>query len=384
MPKKNDMIMMSATRINSYLSCRWKYWCNYVLRLPRKPNVSFKLGIAVHEALATAGDIWKMKEKFDVSDIERIKGMYTKVAAKEGLADTNLYHEGLQMVLSRVNNFVNGTILTVEDKFKVATDQGVMLVGAMDKVEELHDDTILVTDYKTSKYQETSSELKSDIQLSVYDIVAHIKYPGYKRIILTLDYLRAEPVYTYRTDQERADFLNYMLAIYNEMLQLKEDKAVPMLNDMCSWCDFTDHCTAYGEALSSKTFIKKNPEEYADDELVKNYMDIKSKKRILDNQEKQLKFYILNKIKSTEQDLFGAGKRLYIRQNSSTAFDPRTVYESVPTDDFLEMVNISNRSLDEYLTRNPINRAKIMSTSKKNYTSAFLSYKVINKEAKKK
>ena len=153
MQKRDDMIMMSATRMNSYLSCKWKYWCNYVIRLPRKPNVSFKLGIAAHEALAVAGDIWKTKERFDKGDIERIKGMYTKVAAKEGLADTNLYHDGLQMVMARVKNFVNGTILTVEDKFRVATDSGIMLIGAMDKVEELHDDTILVTDYKTSWIQ---------------------------------------------------------------------------------------------------------------------------------------------------------------------------------------------------------------------------------------
>ena len=371
--------MMSATRMNSYLSCKWKYFCNYVLRLPRKPNVSFKLGIAVHEALAVAGDIWMTKEQFAKEDIERIKGMYNKTAAKEGIADTNLYHEGLQMVLMRVNSFVNGTILTVEDRFKVATDQGVMLIGAMDKVEELHDDTILVTDYKTSKYQETSAELKSDIQLSVYDAVAHIKYPGYKRIVLSLDYLRADPVYTYRTDQERADFLEYMLAIYKEMRQLREEKAVPTLNDMCPWCDFTDHCTAYQEALSGKSFIKKKPEEYNDEELVKDYLDIKSKKRILDTRERQLKFYILEKIKSGEQDLTGNGKRLYIRQNSSTAYNARTVYENVPLDVFLDMASISKRTLDEYLTRNPVHKEKIMETARKNYTAAFLAYKTINK-----
>jgi len=379
MPKKNDMIMMSATRMNTYLSCRWKYWCNYVLRLPRKSNVSFKLGIAVHESLALAGDIWIAKERFDKGDIERIKGMYNKVAAKEGIADTNLYHEGLQMVLMRAKNFVNGNILTIEDKFKVATDQGVMLIGAMDKVEELHDDTILVTDYKTSKYQETSAELKSDIQLSVYDAVAHIKYPGYKRIILSLDYLRAQPVYTYRTDTERENFLNYMLAVYKEMVALREEKAKPTLNDMCPWCDFTDHCTEYQEALNSKTFIKTKPEEYNNEELVKDYLDIKSKKRILDTRERQLKSYILEKIKSGEQDLIGSGKRLYIRQNSSTAYDPRTVFDNVPLDAFLDMISVSKRDLDEYLTKNPVNKEKISATSRKNYTSAFLAYKTINK-----
>ena len=368
-------ITMSATRMQMYLTCKWKYYCNYVLHLPRKPNASFKLGIAVHESLAVAGDIWKANEKFTEKDIVKIKAMYNKVAAKEGIADTNVYHEGLAMVMARVNDFVNGTILTVEDRFKVTTNEGVMLLGAMDKVEELNEDTVLVTDYKTSKYFETTSELKADIQLSVYDVVASIKYPDYKRIILSLDYLRGVPVYTYRTPEERKGFMEYMLAIYAEMLILKKEKCVPMLNDMCNWCDFTDNCTAYQEALAGKSFIKKKPEEYDTEELVKDYLDIKSRKRIIDNREKQLKFYILDKIKSDEEDVIGQGKKLYIRQNSSTKYDPKTVFESMPLDGFLDVVKVSKSKVDEFMIKHPAAKVKIMDTASKNYTSPFLAHK---------
>jgi putative RecB family exonuclease len=368
-------IIMSATRMQMYLTCKWKYYCNYVLHLPRKPNVSFKLGIAVHDSLALAGDIWKAQEKFTVDDIAKIKEMYNKIAAREGIADTNIYHEGLAMVMSRVNNFANGTILTIEDKFRVTTDEGVLLTGAMDKVEEINEDTILVVDYKTSKYFETASELKSDIQLSVYDVVASIKYPHYKRIILSLDYLRSEPVYTYRTIDERKGFMEYMLAIYAEMLKLKKEKCVPTLNDMCNWCDFTDNCTAYQEAMAGKSFIKKKPEEYNNEELVKDYLDVKSRKRILDNRERQLKEYILEKIQSDEEDLIGQGKVLYIRQNGSTTYDPKSVYESMPLDEFLNVIKVSKQGVDEFLVRNPVVKAKIMEKASKNYTSPFLAHK---------
>jgi hypothetical protein len=291
--------------------------------------------------------------------------MYNKIAAREGIADTNIYHEGLAMVMSRVNNFANGTILTIEDKFRVTTDEGVLLTGAMDKVEEINEDTILVVDYKTSKYFETASELKSDIQLSVYDVVASIKYPHYKRIILSLDYLRSEPVYTYRTIDERKGFMEYMLAIYAEMLKLKKEKCVPTLNDMCNWCDFTDNCTAYQEAMAGKSFIKKKPEEYNNEELVKDYLDVKSRKRILDNRERQLKEYILEKIQSDEEDLIGQGKVLYIRQNGSTTYDPKSVYESMPLDEFLNVIKVSKQGVDEFLVRNPVVKAKIMEKASK-------------------
>jgi len=374
MPNKKTIIM-SATRMQMYLTCRWKYWCNYVLHLPRKPNVSFKLGIAVHESLALAGDIWKLHEKFTGKSILRIKEVYNKTAAREGIADINIYHEGLAMVMSRVNNFANGTILTVEDRFKVTTNEGVMLMGAMDKVEELNEDTVLVTDYKTSKYFETTSELKADIQLSVYDVVASIKYPDYKRIVLSLDYLRGSPVYTYRTPDERKGFMEYMLAIYAEMLKLKKEKCVPTLNDMCNWCDFTDNCTAYQEALVGKSFIKRKPEEYDTEELVKDYLDIKSRKRIIDNREKQLKSYILDKIQSDEEDVIGQGKVLYVRQNASTEYEPKTVFEAMPLDEFLGVIKVSKGKADEFLLRNPAAKIKIMETATKNYTSPFLAHK---------
>lgn len=375
MDKKKKALLMSATRMQSFLSCRWKYYCNYVLHLPRKPNVSFKLGIAVHESLALAGEIWKRHEQFREEDIERIKSLYNKVAAREGLADTNIYHDGLSMVMSRVNNFANGTVLTIEDKFKVTTDEGVIVIGAMDKVEEINEDTILVVDYKTSKYFETASELKADIQLSVYDVVAAIKYPNYKRIILSLDYLRGDPVYTYRTAAERAGFMDYMLAIYAEMLKIKKEDCVPVLNDMCNWCDFTDNCTAYQEALTGKSFIKKKPEEYDNEELVKDYLDIKSRKRIIDNREKQLKQYIFKKIQSDEEDVVGQGKKLYIRQNGSVSYDPKSVFESMPLDEFLNAVKISKHVVDEFLIKNPSAKIKIMETAEKKYTAPFLAYK---------
>jgi len=380
MEKKNQRtILLSATRMSMFLQCKWKYWCNYVLHLPKKSNASFKLGLAVHESLAVAGEIWQLKEKFTSGDIKKIKNMYNKVAAREGIEDTSIYSDGLSMVMSRVNNFANGKILTVEDRFRVSTNEGVMLIGAMDKVEALSDSTILVTDYKTSKYFETAGELKSDIQLSIYDVVANLKYPEYERIVLSLDYLRGDPVYTYRTEQERQEFSEYMLAVYKEMIKLKKEDAAPTLNDMCNWCDFTDNCTAYQEALSSKSFIKKKPDEYNDEELVREYLDIKSKKRIIDNRERKLKEYILKKIQSNGENLVGQNKELYVRQNSSTSYDPKSVYEAVGLREFLKLVSINKKSTDLYMDKNPSIKSQIISNASKRYTSPFVAYKNISK-----
>ena len=370
-------VMLSATKMKMFLTCRWKYWCNYELKLPKKPNVSFKLGIAVHDSLAEAGKIWMVNERFTSGDIEKIKKVYNRTAAREGISDTMIYHEGLQMVLARLKQFVNGKIISIEDKFEVTTNEGIILVGAMDKVEEIGENKILVTDYKTSKYVETSHELKSDIQLSIYDLVASLKYPG-RGIVLSLDYLRHDPSFTYRTLEQRQEFVDYTMAIYKEIGRLTVDYAIPTLNEMCNWCDYTDNCKAYQEALDTKTFIKKKPEEYTDEELVKDYLDVKNRKYILDNRERQLKEFILNKIRESDRDLVGGNDTLFIKQNTNTAYDPKTVLEFVPIAEFLNMISVSKKDVDDYLDRHPTGKAKIASTARKTHTFPFVGRKSKN------
>jgi glutaredoxin 2 len=247
----------------------------------------------------------------------------------------------------------------------------------MDKVLELDEDTLVVVDYKTSKYVSNPAELKSDIQLSMYDLVASIKFPEYKRIILALDYLRHDPVYTYRTPVERKKFAKYILAIHDEMVKLEERYAVPNLNDMCNWCDFKEHCDSYKNTLSEKSIFKKNLSDFSDEELVKEYLNIKSKSRILYNFEQELKSHIIERIESSQEDLTGEGKKLYIKQNRNTQYDAATIFKLIPEKDFLKMASVGKKQVDEYLRENPEVRQKIMETSQSVYTSPFLAYRTL-------
>ena len=373
-------ISISATRMTMFLQCRWKYWSNYVLHKPKLPNISFKLGISVHDSLKIAGLIWKKKEKFTAYDFGKVKKMYTEIAAKEGIQDLSVYDEGMRMVLEKMREFEVGKIVTVEDKFNVTTNEGVPIIGAMDKTVELNEDTLLVVDYKTSKFVYTPVEMKNDTQLSIYDIVANIKFPQYKRIILCLDYLRSEPVYTYRTNKERKSFSQYMSAVYNEMVSLEEKDVKPALNDMCNWCDFRNECPAYIEATKSDKLFKKKLEDQKEDELVGEYLDIRNRKRALDNYEKRLKSYIMEKIRNDERDLVGENNIVYVRQNPSVVYDPKTVYKFVQLNDFLKMVKISKRSFDEYTEDNPIDKSKIIETATKKYTNPFLAVRNIKRK----
>lgn len=374
---KQKKIAMSATRMSMFLQCKWRYWCNYVLHMPKKDNPAFKLGISAHEALAVAGKIWKEKEKFTKSDINKIVDKYSQVASREGISDMNIYDEGYKMVLNKLNDFELGNIITIEDKFRVTTDEGVDVIGAMDKVIELNEDSVLVVDYKTSKYMYTPMELKADIQLSIYDLVASIKFPDYKRIILCLDYLRDAPVYTYRTVKERKLFAKYLVSVYDDMLKLTEKQAKPSLNDMCSWCDFNYNCPAYQGVIDGENMAGYELDTLDEETIIKKYINVKNKKKLLNNEEMRLKRYIMEKIKSAGENLQGDGKVLYLRQNSFIDYDPATLYESMPLDEFLKLVTVSKTKADNYMKSHPIDKNRVINASTKGYKSPFLAYKNI-------
>jgi RecB family exonuclease len=381
MNNQSHDISMSATRISSYLQCKWKYWCGYVLHFPKKENIAFKLGLAVHSALAKAGRIWKDKMNFSVEDIRAIREEYSVIAAREGIVDMTLYDEGMNMVLNKIEKFTHDKVIAIEEQFRVVADGDVTLIGAMDKVLELQGDSLVVLDYKTSKYFSSAAELKSDIQLSMYDLAASIKYPDYKRIVLGLDYLRDEIVYTYRTIKERKDFNSYLVTIRNEMQRLEEKYAVPTINDMCNWCDYKDQCPAYKDLESlGKSIFKKNLNEYTDDELVEAYLDIKNKNRIMTEYEKQLRSHIMEKINTNGKDLMGSGKHMYIKQNSTTQYSLQTLFDSVPPNDLIRLVSVSKKSVDEYLRNHPELKSKFTVSAQKNYSSPFLYYKSTGKE----
>ena len=158
-------IKLSATRISTFLNCKQRYWFNYHDKLPKVSSSSFKLGLAVHEALELAGNIWKEKNKFSKADIDLILNKYNEVSIREGIEDYDNHTEGRDLVKKRLSSFsVGRKIICLEEKFgfwgknsgkDIVSALGVPLMGSIDKVEEYNDDTIIIVDYKTSKTSPT-------------------------------------------------------------------------------------------------------------------------------------------------------------------------------------------------------------------------------------
>jgi RecB family exonuclease len=380
-------IKLSASRINTFLSCRQKYWFNYIQKIPKLSNPSFKLGLAVHESLELAGSIWKEKEKFTKSDKEKIFALYDQISIREGIEDYAVHVEGKDLVKKRLSNFMTGKkIIALEQKFgfrgeegglEIVSKYGVPILGAIDKTEEVDQDTLIIIDYKTSKTAPTPSQLKHDIQLSMYDLAARQMYPQYKRIILALDMLKSEVLYTYRTDEEREDFELYLKEIYDEMLSLREEEVKPNLHMFCPWCDFCNICSAFKKICEKTNYSFSPVTQYSNEKLISEWESVKATKKILETRERELGMVIMEKIKKDSDDLRADNKEVYIRQNSRTEYNLKEVSTVVPSEDLVSIVNLNKKAVESYMDANPSVKERIAETSTTNFTSPFLAVRKI-------
>lgn len=373
-------IKLSATRVNTFLKCKQKYWFSYVKKMPKMSNPSFKLGIAVHESLELAGKIWLERGKFEKNDIEKVLNFYDEISVKEGIEDHGVHLEGKDLVKARLKNFISGKkLISLETKFgfgdknEITTCDGVPLMGAIDKVEEINKDTLLIVDYKTSKTTPTGEELRTDIQLSIYDFVARKLWPGYKRVILSLDMLKGDIVFTYRTDAEREAFEKYLGVVYKSMVNFTENDAKPNIHLFCPWCDFRDYCDAYKKACNKADYNFVTAVNMSNDGVMAEWMSVRDTKKILENREKELSMVITENIKKNGTNFIAGGKEVYLRQNSRTSYDLEAVHRCVPGEDFPRLVKIDSTAVKKYLDVNPEVKGRILDTAEKSYTSAFLA-----------
>lgn len=384
-------IKLSATRIGSYLRCKRKYWFQYVEHMPKLSNPSFKLGLACHESLELAGKIWMEKGKFNKSDYKKILDYYDKISVREGIEAMEVHAEGKRLVKARIEDFALGTkIVSLEEKFgfgndtkDVFTSLDVPLIGAIDKCVELDQETLLIVDYKTSKTAPTHDQLKEDLQLSLYDLVAGILWPQYTRVVLCLDMLRSQPVYTYRTPQQREEFNKYLSVVHKEMCSLTEKEAKPSLNVFCPWCDFKDYCKTYEKACSNSKYEFLPSSKLTDEELMTEHELVKSTAKILDTRKRELAMIIMEKIKREGVDLKGKEHLMYIRQSSRTSYDAREVSKLIPREEFASMASLNKKAVDAYCSRHPKVKKEIAKSATTNYTSPFLAMKKIKLDKKK-
>jgi RecB family exonuclease len=377
-PKEKNVFNrpLSASAIKTFMDCRAKFYRQYILGLPRYTSDALKFGRAVHFALESIEHLMLKEKRNTISkeDIEFSIQKFHQSCAEEGLCNFELITEGESILRKYFSTYDgNDNVIAVERRFRLTTIDGIPITGAIDKIVEVSDDTIVVVDYKTSFFTQTPSEMEDDIQLSMYDLAVRQLYPKYSNVILMLDYLRKKPVVTTRNDEQRKRFESFLVEVYKAIRELDEFNAKEQINQFCGWCDYTNICKSYNKVFNSENEF---PElaitaSFTEEDAIRSLELVKINQAILDSRKRELNHWVTGKMSDTGRRIENNSKYIDVIQQSRIKYDSKSVYTSVPVEEFLGMVTVNKTSLEKFLAENPRFRGDIERAAAVSYGSFY-------------
>lgn len=242
---------LSASSALTFESCPARWRAEYHERAPQPSGDAALLGTACHAALerwVTEGWYEKFPDGVDA------------VAGGEGIRVMDrLYEEEYARLFSHQDRFEEGlglcanwlarqdwkgrTVLCTEDKqsFELRTSAGPVPFNYIwDRCDQLDSGDIEVVDYKTVSAPIQPDALKKRIQARAYGLAAQIAYPDAKRIWVTFDLLRYEPVGVVFTRDDNVATWRYLRALAERVIA--SDGTEETLNPECRYCVRRHEC----------------------------------------------------------------------------------------------------------------------------------------------
>lgn len=272
---------ISPSKIKTNLMCEFKYYLSYHLGLDLGTSFAAEQGSMVHIIFEKFGEanrdgiknpeikndwyehilyayqvegLWKLSDKAKKREKKCDGCCYNKdglcfitnspIDSFEGCPKEE-FNDSIWLVEKIINdktiqNPLNKKVLEVEDEFEIIIKDGeeeIPIIGLIDVVNELDDDTIEIVDYKTGNHIQSYKECKKDPQLLIYHLAARKKYRQYDNIFITIYYLRSKPM-TFvflRQDEEATE-----KALKNHWYKIKHNKTPKRI------CDRSDGTTEFG------------------------------------------------------------------------------------------------------------------------------------------
>lgn len=139
-----------------------------------------------------------------------------------------------------------GRVLLIEKQLRM--DMGpFVLLGRLDRVDELPDGTLEVIDYKSQRRGITDDDVASDLAMNCYQLLLRHHYPDrpVKASILALQTMQKGSASL--SDTEATDLQGDLLALGQEILNRDYEQMEPVAKDLCPQCDFLPLCRKHPE-----------------------------------------------------------------------------------------------------------------------------------------
>jgi RecB family exonuclease len=244
---------LSYSRLSRFEQCPLSYRLHYIEKKQAEPGLPLRFGKTVHAVLERLLKEVLDDERTGPLSEERALELYREAWAAEGLTGIDVFEEGLRILRDFIREqgvVDHRDILAVEKGFRLPVGPFTVL-GFIDRVDWVDDETVEVIDYKTNHQLFARDEVEASLQLSLYHVAAQRLWPWARKVKLTFWMLRhGVRQETTRTEEQLADALAYVETLGQQTETATEYPA--RLNANCSSCDHRRHCPAYADALAGK------------------------------------------------------------------------------------------------------------------------------------
>lgn len=232
MSKKETTI--SASKIKTFESCSWKFYCNYTLRLPEKTNLGALQGTCVHTILELL-----LKERHRDKYIQMttngpesspvIDRYVRKYVKANGMPEESVAAIQEMALVGLTTDYFckGGEMREPEFAFDISSENPKYRIkGFMDKA-AIYGDWHRVVDFKSSKQVFKDEELTDNVQAKMYSLASKKLWPELKPVVdfIFLQF-PSDPVKRVKfSDAQLNDFEEYLGEVYEKIENFTEKDA---------------------------------------------------------------------------------------------------------------------------------------------------------------
>jgi RecB family exonuclease len=250
-PFKNQHL--SYSRLSRFETCPLSYRLHYIEKQQAEPGLPLRFGKTIHAVLERLIKEVVDDERTGTLSEERAIELYREAWGAEQLTGMDVFAEGLAILrrfIAEQGVVDHRDVLAIEKEFRLPVGPFEVL-GFIDRVDWIDDETVEVIDYKTNHQLFTRDEVDTSLQMSLYEVAVRRLWPWAKKVKLTFWMLRhGVRQQTTRTEEQLADALAYVETLGRQTETATEYPA--RLNTNCSYCDHRKQCPAYADALKGK------------------------------------------------------------------------------------------------------------------------------------
>ncbi len=244
---------LSFSRLSRFEQCPLSFKLNYIDKRRAEPGVPLKFGKLVHAVLEVLVREHMEGERTGTLSEERAIEIYREGWAREELAGMEVFTDGIDILEAFVRDqgdLDHKDVLAIEKEFRLTIGRFTVL-GFIDRVDWVDDETVEVIDYKTNRMLFTRDEVGHSLQMSLYHLAARQLWPWAKKVRLTFDMLRHGIRMRTERTPEQLDAARAYVETLGSMTEEATDYPA-RLNSNCVWCDHKQGCPVYADALKGK------------------------------------------------------------------------------------------------------------------------------------